>query len=175
MNDARPPTPLRRLARLGAPTVAALMLLAAPGCVTAEEAFVGPRLQDLCNASIPVCSVQASCVLGEGRFLRTTFPGGERLIVRTEEPEQTLVLRMFLSDERFPGTELVVQAYSPTCAGYDEDHLRDVDIFRVAGDDRVLEFHLRLPEKGDHLVEVFSDMTATYLLTVDIEPGLPDD
>ena len=47
----------------------------------------------------------------------------------------------------------------------------DVDLFELAGDDGVLDFELRLPEAGDHLVELYSDMAAEFLLTVDVEEG----
>lgn len=139
------------------------------GCDTAEDVFVDGRLRDLCNGAIPVCNVQASCILTDRRYLRSSFPGSQQILVRSEEPDRTLVARLFFSDMVFPGTELVLQAHSPQCSSFAEEQLEDIDIFEAAGDDRVLQFSLDLPDKGDHLFEVFSDMTATYLLTIDVE------
>jgi len=47
-------------------------------------------------------------------------------------------------------------------AGLENDYL-------PAGDDRVLAFELDLPGRGDHLLEVFSDMSATYQMTTTVE------
>lgn len=155
-------TPLRTL-------VAALALTLGAGCVTAEQAFTEGRLEDLCNGVVPVCNVQASCVLDAKKFVRSSFPGGRRLLVRTDEEGKQLVVRIFFTEMIYPGTELLVQAHSPECAGFDSELLIDVDIFDLAGDDLTLIFELEVPEKGDHLLEVFSDMSAGYLLTVDVE------
>ncbi|MCB9729704.1 MAG: hypothetical protein H6744_05370 [Deltaproteobacteria bacterium] len=151
------------------PLLAVLCGVGAGSCVTAQDGFVGSRLEELCNGSIPACDLKASCVLGEDRFIRRTFPGGERLIVRTELPDQRLSVRMLLGDLVSPGTELVVEARSPTCAAADRERLVDVDLFELAGDDLTLDVVLELPEPGDHLVEIFSDMSASYLLLFELD------
>ena len=68
-----------------------------------------------------------------------------------------------------PGTELIVQAYEPGCTLNTEKsqaHMEDVDIFKKAGDDRVLQFDLFAQEAGEHLIEVYSDASADYLVVV---------
>ena len=151
----------------------ALALLAvsalSTSCISAEETFVGSRLEDLCADLTPICSVQASCVLAEDRYLRSSFPGGLRVIVETIEPDRKLVVRLFLTEMVFPGTELLVQAWSPKCKAFDDVHLLDVDLFDLAGDTRIIQLELDAPDEGEHLVELFSDMSATYLMTVDVE------
>jgi hypothetical protein len=72
----------------------------------------------------------------------------------------------------FPGTEFQVVAHSVGCDGFDELHLVDVDIFNYAGDDRIIQAELELEGEGDHLVSVFSDMNASYLMTLTIEERL---
>lgn len=152
------------------PALAALIIvLSVNGCMNAEDTFTSGRLEDLCNGVVPVCNVQASCIVDAKKFVRSSFPGGRRLLVRTDEPDKQLVVRIFFNEMVYPGTELLVQAHSPECAGFDSELLIDVDIFDLAGDDLTLTFELDVPEKGDHLLEVFSDMSAGYLLTVDIE------
>lgn len=142
---------------------------AAAGCISAEETFVGARLEDLCADLTPICSVQASCVLAQDRYMRSSFPGGLRVIVETMEPDRKLVVRMLLTEMIFPGTELLVQAWSPKCKAFDDVHLLDIDLFELAGDTRILQIELEAPDAGEHLVELFSDMSASYLLTVDVE------
>ena len=149
--------------------LAAAIIAAAPACVDAEGQFTAGRLEDLCDGIVPICNVRASCVLGPSRFLRSSFPGGQQLVVRSDEPDKKLLVRLFFTEMVFPGTELIVQARSPDCSGVDTEQLIDVDIFELAGDDVTLEFELALPETGDHLLEVFGDLSADYLMTVDIE------
>ncbi len=156
-------------ARLFLPALLALLAVGAGSCVSAQDTFAGARLEDLCNGAIPACDLKASCVLAEDRFIRRTFPGGERLIVRTDLPNQRVRVRLLLGDLVSPGTELVMEARSPTCAASDRQRLVDVDLFQLAGDDLILDVDLDLPEAGDHLVELFSDMSASYLLVIEID------
>lgn len=146
-------------------------LLFGVACVSSEDAFVGARLERLCTQSIPVCDVQASCVLDPKSYVDKRFPGGLRLIVRTTHEASTLTLRLQLQTEEAPGTELVVEAWRSDCNDVTSRTLADVDLFAVAGDDRVLSWELPLDGRGDHLIEVRSDMTADYLLTVDVAPA----
>ncbi|MEZ4459909.1 MAG: hypothetical protein R3E66_09300 [bacterium] len=139
------------------------------GCVDDSRVFTQGRIEDLCNESIPLCGRQAACTLGNDEFFSSRFPGGQRVIVRTEFPDQTLNVRFQLDDLAFPGTELLVQAYSPDCGSYDEEHPRNIDLFELAGDDRIIEFNLDVPGRGDHLVEIFSDMSASYDMVLDLD------
>lgn len=136
--------------------------------MSAEDGFVGARLERLCTQSIPICEVTASCILDDRSFVESSFPGGLRLIVTTERERATLELRLFLVSQVAPGTELGVQANAPGCGEVDEVRLVDVDLFQAAGGDRTFGWELELPGRGDHLVEIFSDMSARYLVTVDV-------
>jgi len=138
------------------------------GCVSSEDAFVGARLERLCTQSIPVCDVQSSCVLDPRSYVAKRFPGGLRLIVRTTDETSTLVLRLQLASQEAPGTELVVESWQADCNDVESVRIADVDLFAAAGDDRIFEWELPLAGRGDHLVELRSDMTADYLVTVDV-------
>ncbi len=145
------------------------VLFAAVGCVDDSRVFTQGRIEDLCNESIPICGRQAACILGDDEFFSGRFPGGQRVIARTEFEKQDMVVRFLLDDLAFPGTEIQVLAYSPECGSYDEEHPRNVDLFELAGDDRVLEFKLDVGTRGDHLVEIFSDMSASYDMTISLD------
>ena len=146
-----------------------LCLLAASGCVDDSRVFTQGRIEDLCNEAIPICGRQAACTLNNDEYFSSRFPGGQRVVTRTEFPDQKLTIRFQLDDLAFPGTELLVQAYSPDCGSYDEEHPRNVDLFSLAGDDRIIEFTLDVAGRGDHLVEIFSDMSASYDMTLSLD------
>jgi hypothetical protein len=146
-----------------------MLLLPLVGCGDDQSIFVGQRLEQRCNSAIPACGSRASCVMSNDTYYSGQFPGGLRTLVRTESDHATLVVRFLLTDMIFPGTELQVTAHSPGCDTLDEVHKKDVDLFALAGDDRTLEYELELDGKGDHLVEIFSDMSASYLLTLTVE------
>ena len=143
--------------------------LPAAGCQNFEETFTKGRLEHLCDETIPVCAVQAGCVLDDERFVNADFPGGQRLVVRSPYDDMELVVRILLIDYVYPGTELFLQVFNPSCADFERLRMTDVDLFELAGGDRTLQLELPLPERGDHLLEIYSDMAARYALTVDVE------
>ena len=138
------------------------------GCVNDEDIFTEGRIENPCNSAIPVCHVQAACILGEDEFIEGTFPGGRRLIVRTEADDARIVIRFLLKEMAFPGSEMQIQVYRPDCDDFDEEHLVDMDLFELAGDDRILEFELGAAGRGDHYVEIFSDMAADFAMTIEV-------
>jgi len=154
-----------RRARVG--LVVLLTVAALAGCADEQEIFTSGRLENRCNESIPVCGYQASCVLGDDQYLRAQFPSGHRMIVRSEADPVRLRVRLLFTDESFPGTELLVRAYATGCADYDEHSVTGEDVFdQLTGGDEA-EYELDVTGRGDHMVEVFSDMAAEFLLVVD--------
>ncbi len=146
------------------PALALLM----SSCVSDEAVFTDGRIEDVCNSAIPVCATRAACILQGDEFYRSEFPGGVRMIVRSETETAKLIVRVLLTEPIFPGTEFRVQAHTPGCGQFDEGVAIDVDLFEFFGDDRTVEYELDIPGRGDHLLEVFSDMSSTYLLTTEL-------
>ena len=147
----------------------AIALIGPASCQDFDEIFTTGRLETLCDGSIQVCSVQAGCELDHDNYLRGAFPGGLRFVVRTAEADARLVLRILLETWLYPGTEIFVQAFDPACAEFEQLRMTDIDFFELAGGDRVLDLELDLPGRGDHLVEVFSDMATDYVMAVVVE------
>jgi hypothetical protein len=147
---------------------ALFLTLTCSGCIDEESVFTDGRIEDLCNGAIPVCDTQASCMLGNDDYYRGSFPGGLRVFARSQSDEAKVRVRFLLTNMLYPGTELHIQVRSPDCARVVEEHPRDIDFFDLAGDNRILEYILAMPGKGDHLVEVFSDMNAEFLMTITI-------
>lgn len=144
-------------------------LLASAGCASSEDIFTGARIENLCNDALPVCGQRAGCVLIGSEYIRGRFPGGQRLIVRTPTDSSRLIVRILLVEQVFPGTELLVRAANTGCDGFDEVLQQDVDLFEVAGSSQTLEKELEVEGRGDHLVEIFSDMASGFALTVEVE------
>ncbi|MBI5525773.1 MAG: hypothetical protein HY897_05520 [Deltaproteobacteria bacterium] len=151
------------------PILLACAAAVAAGCISAEEAFTGDRVQNLCAESLSACGQAAGCALDNAHYAEGRFPGAFRVLVHSETPGARLLVRLFLFEMKYPGTELLVQEYEPGCADFDREHLKDIDIFELAGDEGTLEFELSLSAKGDHLLDLFSDMSAEFLVTTEVE------
>lgn len=146
--------------------LSALVALPLAGCLSDEAAFKQGRLQAFCDRSIAVCSAQASCILNDSTFARSQFPGGLRAVLQNDFDEDTVIVRILLTEALAPGTELHVELLSPDCGRVEEERLVDVDLFEVAGNEGLYEFEFPFHGRGDHLLSVFSDMNAQYLLSV---------
>jgi len=138
-------------------------------CQSSQDEFASGRLEKFCDGTIPICAVQAACIVEKTDYLDADFPGGQRFIVQANELDSQLVARLFFNEMIYPGTEFLLKVYGPGCSTIETEHLLDVDLFERAGDDRTVTFLLPIHEKGDHLIELFSDMAATYLMTIDLE------
>lgn len=147
---------------------AALSAIALAACQTPEDEFTAGRLETPCDGTLPICAVRAGCVLDYGNFVRGAFPGAVRVVVRAERDRAILRLRLLLDDQLYPGTELLIQAHGIGCGAVEQIREVDIDLFARAGEDQTLEYTLPLPGRGDHLLELFSDMSARWVLAVDV-------
>ena len=153
--------------------LALAVVLLGVGC-TDESIFTSGRIEDLCNGVVPSCKKQAGCVLDDEHFTRGVFPGEQRIVVRSVARDANLVVRLLFTEMVYPGTEILAQAFSPDCGDVAMEQIivdgpEDIDLFEYAGDDRIIDFDLALPETGDHLLEIYSDMAADYLVTTEVE------
>ncbi len=140
-------------------------------CCTAEDVFIGDRVYDPCDGNWPVCSYRAGCNLNEREYLAGTFPGSRRFIVETEA-EATIRVTIFYKEEISPGSDTEIHWYEPGCFERYSYTSEGADLFREAGNTGLLEKERTVYRPGDHLVEVFSDAVASYLLRIDVfEPG----
>ena len=149
-----------------------LLLIALPlaGCLSAEETFIGAGLPILCDDAYYICNVTAGCILDEDHYLEGVFPGTRRVVFVASVPEQDVRVRFYLKEMEAPGTELMVRIFEPSCTmgtANSSASLTDVDLFEEAGDDRTIIFELSVLDDGEHLVEIFSDASATYLLVIE--------
>ena len=158
----------RPLRSIGDACLLGVLICALSSCLSRQDNFTQGRLEELCEASLPICKTRVTCTLDEPSFVTGTFPGAQSAVIYTPHPRSILTVRLLLDDQIYPGTELLVRAYQVGCADIEEERLLDVDLFTRAGDDRVIEFTFTLNHRGDHLIEWFSDATATYAVNANL-------
>ena len=149
--------------------ISLLGVLASMGCQTGEEAFVDDKGLNPCVEAYHICNVTAGCVLDKHHYIEGAFPGTRTVVVRTEERDVRLQVKLYISSMQVPGTEILVQVHEPDCT-VDRykgmDYRTDIDLFEAAGEDRIMSFELEVAEKGEHLLEIYSDASADYVLIV---------
>ncbi|MBN2529310.1 MAG: hypothetical protein JXR76_23180 [Deltaproteobacteria bacterium] len=144
-----------------------IMALFATSCLTAEEEFINDRLLSMCDEAYYHCGLPTGCVLDSKHYVEGGFPGVRRVVVETEENNMDVQVRVFIAEAMGGGTEMLVQLYETDCTvnrDTGKKQLIDVDLIEEAGDDRVLIFNLHAMQEGEHVVEIYSDMTARFLL-----------
>ncbi len=142
------------------------------GCQAGEDAFVGDRLHILCDEAYWVCGAASGCVLDENHYVEGVFPGTRRVTVKTEDVNTEVQVRIYFSTMESPGTEFLIQLYEHDCTLNSElaaEHLVDVDVFEKAGDKRTLYFDLLVAQAGEHLLEIYADVSAEYVMLVDVK------
>ena len=142
------------------------LLITAPAC-TAEDVFIDGRQIDICDGNWPVCTYRAGCNLNVREYLEGSFPGSRRFIVETEGPATVRVTLLFLS-QISPGADTEIHWYEPGCFERYSYTSEGADLFREAGASGVFEKERGVFRPGDHLVEVFSDAVADYLLKIEV-------
>lgn len=136
-------------------------------CQTAEEEFVSGKLLSLCDDAYWLCDVPAGCNLDSNHYVEGAFPGVRRVVVETDETDMDVQVRLYFTNAITGGTELLVQLYESDCIldrQMGQGYMVDVDILDEAGDDRVLIFDLHVMQEGEHVLEIYSDMTSEFLL-----------
>jgi hypothetical protein len=152
-----------------------LCLTILSSCLSREENFTQGRLEEICRTSVPICQTKVTCQMSDQNFVKGTFPGAERAMIYTPHPRSTLTLRFLLDKQVYPGTEFLVRTYQVACIEKEEENLKDIDIFKQAGQNRVLEFTFDLIGEGDHLIEWFADASARYTVTATLEYKLSEE
>ena len=146
--------------------VAMLLASLAMGC-TAEAIFTDGRSHDECNGNWPVCTHRAGCNLNEREFLQGEFPGSRRFIVETLG-KATIRLTLLFTNQVSPGADSEIHWYEPGCFERYSYASDGADLFRESGKTGILEKEQLVHQPGDHMVEIFSDAVAEYLLKVSI-------
>ena len=135
-------------------------------CQSRQETFTQGRLESLCEASLPICKTRVTCTLDESSYISGIFPGAQSAVIYTPHPQTDIKVLLLLDEQVYPGTELMVRVYQVGCVEVKEEKWIDVDLFEQAGDDRIIELDFEVEGRGDHLIEIFSDATASYSLGI---------
>jgi len=147
-----------------------LPLALAVGCIDAQSAFIDGRTLDACTSTIPVCTTTADCLLDLTNYTQGSFNEGatRRLVVHTDEAA-TITVELYFTTEISPGIDTEVTFYESECLSSDDVTSGGDDIFQEAGPGHIWQRSHQVVTAGDHLVEVFSDAQADYLLLVNIQ------
>lgn len=138
------------------------------GCgLGAEGNFTGGLELDRCDGTYPVCQTTAGCTLGVGKYVEGKFPGAREFVVPAPE-EAIVTVRIFFRTEVATGVDTEILWHEPGCFDTYQYASEGADIFLEAGNDRILEKSQQVFLGGDHLVEVFSDAVAEYLLAIEV-------
>jgi hypothetical protein len=157
------------------PALPALLLLGlcAQACVPqAEDLFTESRQPVTCKESVPVCSTTAGCVLDDTNYTSGSFNQGSsaRVVVRVTVPS-SIEVDLFFKTEISPGIDTEVSWYETGCRDRFNLTSGGANIFAEAGDGRIWTRKQTVYLPGDHLIDVFSDAQADYLLKVSVQPS----
>ncbi len=144
-------------------------LVAVGGCNFGSEAtFVGKRALDTCDLEIPVCNTTAGCKLTEEEgYLEKEFPGTVDLIVPTEG-EATIRISIYWREQLGPGADTEIIWHEPACVDSFRFESQGRDVFADSNEQGIFVQEQKVFRAGEHLVQLRSDATATYLLRTDV-------
>ncbi|MBJ6761096.1 hypothetical protein JGU66_10005 [Myxococcaceae bacterium JPH2] len=149
--------------------VSVLSLAMMSACGGSREQFIGPRVLDACNASWPVCSQIAGCILGPESYAEGRFPGSTQLIVQVPEAS-TIKVHFYLEEVTAAGEETAIVFQEEGC----RSRKREAITGKLAIDsmEKFGEFtrEADVTGVGDHLIQIQSDMQARYVVKVDVTP-----
>lgn len=145
---------------------AALLSAGLLGACADDSSFTLGRDEEACVGNVPTaCTLAAGCVLDEGHFLTGKFPSARRFVVRAPGGS-TIRIGILLTDQRAPGTELVVTVHEPGCNDRYTWDSAGRDLFRLADANGVVVIPATVRQGGDHLVEFVSDAYCAYTLAL---------
>lgn len=148
---------------------ALLALALGAGCGDSRSDFIGGRVKDSCDASWPVCSEVAGCILGDESYSEGRFPGRGRFIVQVPEAA-TVRVSFYLEEVLATGEETIVTVHEEGCRA----RTRQATAGRTVADSMekfgAFVREVDVTGVGDHLVEFESDMQARFAMKVDVIP-----
>jgi hypothetical protein len=149
-----------------------LVLGSLPACGLGDEVFVAGAEYDPCMATVGVCQTAAGCNMGETVYIEGDFPGFRNFVVKTLLADTTLVVKVFFKTRKHPGEDTEITWFEPGCNDFYRYESFGEDIFAEAGTDQVFQKEQKLRQAGPHLVEIYSDAWAHYLLRVELKEPL---
>ena len=148
------------------------LTLAAAACsacgVGPESNFTLGLDLERCDSTFPVCQTTAGCILTPEEYLEGQFPGAREFIVPSRA-EAVITVDIFFRTQQSVGLDTEVLWSEPGCFDSYQYRSDGRDIFTEAGNDRILSVSQQVFLEGDHLVQVFSDAVAEYLIRVRVD------
>jgi hypothetical protein len=146
---------------------AALVFISACN-IGSEAAFIDTAQLDICTDEIPICNTTAGCVLVEEEgYIEGEFPGQKSFIVPTEG-EAVIRVRLLWRERLGPGSDTEIIWHEPACVEDYAYESQGADVFADTNEQGIFVKEQRVFRAGEHLVEIRSDATATYLLRTEV-------
>lgn len=144
--------------------------LLAAGCdPTSSKEFTAGRSLNPCLEIIPACpGAVAACVLDQTQYAKLSFPGSFQFLVTARSGER-IDVQMFFVEQRDAGLSTEIYWNEPGCSEAYEWRSEGTNLFVEAADTNVFNQARTVYETGEHLVEIFSDMNAQVLVTVEVD------
>jgi hypothetical protein len=145
------------------------------GCAAGpEEDFIGDRIPDKCGSNWPVCDTFAGCRLDSTSYVTGKLPGRRKLIVHSQGPAR-IDVSMLVENAQAEGTEADITLFEPGCGVQYRTQVDGRSFFAESQSASGVPFvrGADVSTGGDHLIEVGSDATATYLLKVTVQERDP--
>lgn len=139
------------------------------GCGLGPESnFTEGLTRERCDGTWPACQTTAGCTMGSSRYIEGRFPGTRQFIVPAPQ-ESSIAIEIFFRTQVATGVDTEILWHEPGCFDTYQYLSEGRDIFQEAGNDLVFEASHQVFQAGDHLVEIYSDATADYIIAVKIE------
>lgn len=133
-----------------------------------EAAFIARRALDTCDLEIPVCNTTAGCTLREeDRYLEGEFPGQRAFIVPTTGAA-TIRVEISWRTQLGPGADTEITWFEPACVDRYRYESQGANVFDESNAQGIFVQQQKVVRAGEHLVEVRSDATASYLLRTSV-------
>lgn len=151
-----------------APFALAVLLPLLAGCGgNPSSNFIGKRVLDPCSSDFPVCTTFADCRLDESSFTQGTFPGSKKLIVTTTGPA-TITVSMLVTNPQAPGTSTQFTFFEPGCDALNVTDVKGGSFLAESQGDEGFPISQTVSGAGEHLIQLESDATCSFLLKVDV-------
>lgn len=158
-----------------APTIALALLFTGAACdPNSLEAHIKGRSLVPCVQHIPACpSLYAACELNDTTYAQVRFPGDSpfRFVVGAR-PEEEIAVTLFFVAQADAGLDTRILWYEPGCSDVYVYESEGRNLLEEAEETNSITRSQIVYDGGDHLIEIFTDLQAETVITVQV--SVPD-
>ena len=138
------------------------------GCGGGDSVLTFDKTLDPCEEDLPpACGTAPRCLLNASHYVNGKFPGGRQFVVHTKGAAK-LNIQIQLTQQRSPGTDLVVKVFESDCSNTYSWDSAGRDLFRIADQDGIIIIPIDVSREGDHPITLTTDAYSGYTLAVEV-------